>query len=306
MSLAAPHAAHACSSCGCTLNADWASQGLVAGSGWRLDVREDYFDQSDLRSGTDSVARGSIALPSDTETQQKTLNRNTTVGIEYSPGPEWGVGIALPYFDRFHTTIGAGDTAISTSQSRGIGDVRLLARYAGLGDDRTFGVQFGLKLATGRTDDTFRAGPLTGEVVDRGLQPGTGSTDLLIGAYKFGALPGNFDYFVQGMLQQAVAHDSDFRPGAGLNLSFGARYVASAFFVPQLQLNLRAEKRESGAAADIPNSGATLAYLSPGATLNFTRRLSGFVFVQAPVYQRVNGLQLEPRSSVSLGAHYIF
>lgn len=56
----------------------------------------------------------------------------------------------------------------------------------------------------------------------------------------------------------------------------------------------------------MPNSGATLAYLSPGITLNFNRRFAGFLLVQAPIYQRVNGLQLEPRDSVSTGLHYIF
>ncbi len=303
---ATPLTALACSSCGCTLNADWATQGLASGKGWRFDVRYDYFNQSDLRSGSDSVERGSIPLPSEHEVQQTTINRNTTFGLEYSPNANWGVSVLLPYFDRFHTTIGEGDTDLSSSQSSGIGDLRVIARYAGFSPDHTSGIQFGLKLPTGRTDDTFRTGPLTGEIVDRGLQLGTGSTDLLVGAYHFGMLATNWDYFAQAMLQLPVTSKNDFKPGTGINLSLGTRYVASEFFVPQLQVNVRAEKRESGANADIPNSGATLAYLSPGFTLNFSRRFAGFVFVQAPIWQRVNGLQLEPRYSISAGLHYIF
>ncbi|MEO5561316.1 MAG: hypothetical protein ABIO49_15305 [Dokdonella sp.] len=72
------------------------------------------------------------------------------------------------------------------------------------------------------------------------------------------------------------------------------------------QVNVRAEKRESGANADIPNCGATLAYFSPGFTLNFNRRFAGFLFAQAPLYQHVNGQQRKPRYSVSAGLHYIF
>jgi hypothetical protein len=303
---ATPLTALACSSCGCTLNADWATQGLAAGKGWRFDLRTDYFNQSDLRSGTDSVDRASIELPSEHEVQQKTINRNTTLDLEYSPNANWGVSVLLPYLDRFHTTIGAGNIDLSTSQSRGIGDLRVIARYAGLSPDHTSGLQFGIKLPTGRTDDTFREGPLTGEIVDRGLQLGTGSTDLLVGAYHFGALATNWDYFAQAMLQQPLTSKNDFKPGTGMNLSVGTRYVASSFFVPQIQINVRAEKRESGVQADIPNSGATLAYLSPGFTLNFSRRFAGFVFAQAPIYQRVNGLQLESRYSISAGLHYIF
>ena len=303
--LAAP-AASACSSCGCTLNADWATQGLASGRGWRFDLRYDYFNQSELRSGSGSVDRATIELPSESEVQQTTVNRNTTFGLEYSPDANWGVSLLLPYFDRFHTTIGEGDTDVSSSQSNGIGDLRVIARYAGFSPDHGTGIQFGLKLPTGRTDDRFRDGPLAGEIVDRGLQPGTGSTDLLLGAYHFGALAQDWDYFAQALLQQPLTSKDDFRPGTGVNLSLGTRYVANAFFVPQLQLNVRAEKRESGANADIANSGATLAYLSPGVTLNFSRRFAGFVFVQAPVWQRVNGLQIEPRYSISAGLHYIF
>jgi hypothetical protein len=298
--------ARACSSCGCTLNADWATQGLAAGKGWRFDVRYDYFNQSDLRSGTGSVDRASIEVPSEEEVQQTTVNRNTTFGLEYSPNANWGVSLLLPYFDRFHTTIGEGDTDLSSSQSDGIGDLRVIARYAGFSPDHTSGLQFGLKLPTGRSDDTFRSGPLTGEIVDRGLQLGTGSTDLLVGAYHFGALAQNWDYFAQAMLQQPLGSKDDFKPGTGVNLSIGTRYVASSFFMPQVQINVRAEKRESGANADIDNSGATLAYLSPGFTLNFSRRFAGFMFVQAPIWQRVNGLQIEPRYSISAGLHYIF
>ena len=56
----------------------------------------------------------------------------------------------------------------------------------------------------------------------------------------------------------------------------------------------------------MPNSGATLVYLSPGATLTLTDQLKVYGFVQLPVYQRVTGLQLEPRYSVSMGLHYDF
>jgi hypothetical protein len=304
--LCASPGAFACSSCGCTLNSDWATQGLAAGKGWRFDLRYDYFNQSELRSGSDSVDRGRIELPSESEVQQTTVNRNTTFGLEYSPQASWGVGVLLPYFDRFHSTIGEGDTDISTSHSRGIGDLRVIARWAGFSPEHTTGLQFGVKLPTGRTDDRFRSGPLAGDIVDRGLQPGTGSTDLLVGVYHFGTLATNWDYFAQGMLQQPLASKDDFRPGTGINLSIGTRYVANRVFVPQLQLNVRAEKRESGANADVPNSGATLAYLSPGFTLNFSRRFAAFAFVQAPVWQRVNGLQIEPRYAVSAGLHYIF
>ena len=106
--------ANACSSCGCTLSSDWASQGYAASSGLRIDMRFDYFDQDELRAGTHSVSHDSIPIPSDREVQQSTLNRNYTLTMDYSPNANWGLNLQIPYFNRFHSTIAEGDTDIST------------------------------------------------------------------------------------------------------------------------------------------------------------------------------------------------
>jgi hypothetical protein len=297
------HRAWACSSCGCTLSSDWVSQGYTASAGFRLDLRFDYFDQDVLRSGTASVDRHAIALPPDREIQRRTLNRNTNVILDYSPTPEWGVNVQVPAFDRFQTTVAPGDTAISSSHAKDLGDVRVLGRFQGFSPDRTTGVQFGLKLATGRIDNTFVAGPQKGADVDRGLQPGTGTTDVLLGAYHFGALGNGWTYFAQALVEQPLDSRDGFRPGTALNLNVGVRSAASRTFSPQLQLAVRAEERESGPNADVDNSGATLAYLGPGVALRLAAPLSVYAFLQIPIYERVNGYQLEPRYLASVGLH---
>lgn len=298
--------AHACSSCGCTLNSDWASQGFNGAGGLSFDMRHDYFNQNDLRTGTGRVDRGAISFPTDQEIQQTTINRNTTLTVDYGINADWGVSVLLPYLNRYHTTIVDGDTDISESRSSSIGDVRVLGRYQGFSTEHDWGVQFGLKLATGRTDVNFRAGPEAAQPLDRGLQPGTGSTDLLLGAYKFGSINHSLDYFAQALLQLPLTSKDEFKPGAGANLTAGIRYVNDSAMVPHLQINVRSERRESGANADIPNAGATLAYLSPGATVTLTDKLKAYGFFQVPIYQRVNGYQLEPKYSVSVGLHYSY
>ncbi len=304
--LLAPSAAMACSACGCTLNSDWASQGLAASGGWRFDLRDDYFDQTQLRSGTDAVRRSALEIPNDNEIQQYTTNRNITASVDYSPNKDWGINVSVPYFNRSHATIGEGDTDISTSHDSGIGDVRVVARYSGFGAQRSTGFLFGLKLPTGDSSDRFESGPLAGEIVDRGLQLGTGTTDLLVGAYHVGALSNDWGYFGQVIAQQPLNSDDGFKPGTGLNVNLGLRYMASSTFEPELQLNARAEKREQGINADVENSGATLIYLSPGFTWTPARNVSLFAFMQAPLYQRVNGLQLEATRYFSVGVHYHF
>jgi hypothetical protein len=299
------NAVFACSSCGCTLNSDWASQGYTVSSGWAFDLREDIFNQLQLRSGTKSIDRSSIAIPADDEIQLRTLNRATLLGVDYSPSRVWGINLQLPYIDRPHSTIAEGDTEVSTSHSRGIGDVRVMARYQGFSPDLSYGIQVGLKLPTGRTDDVFLTGPQTGKTVDRGLQTGTGTTDLLLGFYNFGNFGDSLAYFVQALAQLPLNSHQEFKPGAGLTLTAGIRLrTQTDAFVPHLQINVRNEKRESGANADVANSGATLVYLSPGASFRIARGLDGFAFLQLPVHQRVNGLQIEPRALGTVGVRY--
>lgn len=294
----------ACSSCGCSLSTDWASQGYTAGEGLRFDLRTDYFNQDQLREGTGKVNRGTIEFPAGREIQQKTVNRGAALSVDYTPDELWGVNVSLPYFDRFHATIVEGDTGISTSHSKGIGDLRVLGRYQGLVEDRSLGLQFGVKFATGKFRDPFIDGPQEGEALDRGLQPGTGTTDLLLGVYHFGSINKDWEYFGQALVQQPMNSREDFKPGTGLNVNLGVRYAASPAITPHIQLNIRSERRESGANADVENSGAMLVYLSPGISMKVKDGVTLYGYAQVPIYQRVNGFQVEPRYTVSVGLRF--
>jgi hypothetical protein len=302
MALAAPSAL-ACSSCGCTLSSDWLIQGADH-KGLTADLRFDYFDQDQLRSGTHAVDRSSITFPTEGEVQQQTINRNYNLFLDYAPEGDWGVSMQIPYFNRYHTTIAEGDEDLSASHSKSFGDVRVLGRFRGLSDDKSTGIQFGLKLPTGDIHENFISGPQEGEPLDRGLQPGTGTTDLLLGIYNFGAVNRDWDYFAEAIVQQPLNSRDDFKPGTGLNVSFGARYMSFENWRPQIQVNARVEGRESGANADVENSGATLVYLSPGVNVKIAPNTAAYAYVQVPIYQRVNGLQIEPRYSVSVGVRF--
>ena len=302
----APQAAQACSVCGCLLNSDWASQGYKADPGWSADLRFDFSNQTQLRSGTSSVDRGSLPLPNEAEIQRSTINRVGTLTLDYAQAGDWGLAIALPYAVRTHDTYAEGDTDLSYSRSAALGDVKLVGRYQGFAPDGSLGVLFGVKLPTGRTDVAFSSGPQQGGGVDRGLQPGTGTTDLIVGAYHFGQYSEDLGYFVQVQHQQPLNTHDEFKPSAQTTLSAGMRWSGMHGFDPALQISLRHEGRESGAQADVDNSGATLAYLSPGINAQLGAHTSAYAYVQLPVYQRVNGLQLEPRYNLTLGLNQRF
>jgi hypothetical protein len=304
LAFARPLPAFGCSVCGCSLSSDWADQGYAMVPGLEAGLRFEYFEQSDLRSGTGQVDRAALSLPNDSEIQQRTVNRNTWLDLNGVINSTWAVAASLPYHDRFHSTIAAGDTDISTSQASGWGDARLVVRYQKFNPFHSFSLQFGFKLPTGRFDQTFATGPQSGALLDRGLQLGTGTTDLLAGISWFARPTGSIGCFVQGILDQPLAEREGFLPSASLNLSGGVRWLNPSRFVPQLQLNFKAEGREHGVEADTPNSGGTTVYLSPGVTAEITARSSAFAFVQLPVFERVNGLQLEPRWLLTTGVRW--
>ncbi len=290
-----------CSICGCSLSDDWAALGYPMLPGFEFGLRFDYVDQTQLRSSTANVDRASLTFPNDSEVQQRTLNRCTTLDFNDVINRQWAVSVSVPYYDRFHTTVAEGDTDISTSHARGFGDVRMLARYQSFRTQESYGFQFGLKLPTGRFDQTFADGPQAGELLDRGLQLGTGTTDLLLGISKFMRPTESLGCFVQATLDQPLAARGGFLPSTSVQLNSGVRWLNPSRVTPQLQLNLKTETREHGSEADTANSGGTFAYLSPGITVEVTRQSSAFVFAQVPVYQRVNGLQLHPRWLLSVG-----
>jgi len=269
--------------------------------GFEESVNYQYYNQDNLRTGTGGVDRTVYPFPNDQEIQQDTLTRSATLGLDYVATPNWGFSLQVPYFDRFHSTIAPGDIQISESHADGIGDTRLLARYHIHHLSKSFGVQFGLKLPTGEFNQNFASGPQAGDLVDRALQLGTGTTDAIMGVSYFGRPASYLGCFAQATVQRALGYRDEFLPSSTLNLNVGVRYLNTSIVTPLIQLNARWDSRERGYYADIDNSGDAAFYVSPGLTVQVGVKESLFAFLQLPVYQRVNGLQLDPRWLLSVG-----
>jgi hypothetical protein len=336
LSLIVPVAAHACATCGCSLSAD-AAMGYSASPGWRINLEYDYINQNQLRSGTHDVSPLVPAAINDAggnqEVEHQTLNRYLNLGISYRPNASWNVNLVIPYVARSHTTYGSatadeiGPGQLSGVQSDGLGDVKLIGSFQGFLPTHNLGVQLGVKLPTGRyggqnvdTGSTvghspvfFSTGPnaSAGASLDTSLQPGTGSADVILGAYYFQPVSQNFDAFVNGQFQGAVIEQlrevgGDYRPGNAETLSFGVRYEADPRWVPQLQVNVSHKSADQGALADVTDTEGTVAYLSPGITVSPAHDVQLYGFVQVPVYSNLQGYQLFPRWTASAGVSVSF
>jgi len=289
-----------CAACGCTLSSDWASQGYSVEPGLKLDVNYTYIDQSQLRNGTGKISASDVPLESELEKYSRTSA--VTLGLDYIINADWAVTLQVPYLVRDHATLGEDHVSLDTSSTASIGDIKLVGRYQGFTSKHNLGVELGIKLPTGSYTDNFKSG----EALDRGLQPGTGTTDLIAGLYYFDNFATDWGYFARATVQTAFNSRNDYKPGTNENVSLGLRYTGFSWIIPQLQLNSRFANRDSGEEADAANSGGTLLYISPGVTVEVTKQLSAYVFVQVPLYQNVKGNQLSPTWTLSTGLRAAF
>jgi hypothetical protein len=324
----APLAGWACATCGCTVNSD-AAMGYSAASGWRINIEYTYIDQDELRSGTGPAGPAEVVNnPSNPalgggEIEKQTINHYATLGISYRPSADWNFNLLAPYVVRDHTTYGtqlapytpeeSAPDQISGAHVSNFGDIKLIANYQGLLPTHNLGLQFGVKLPTGQygTAVSFYDGPNAGTPLDASLQAGTGSTDVIVGAYYYQAISQDFDAFANFQLQSAVAHrlsapGDDYRPGNNSTLSVGLRYEANPRVIPQLQLNLSRKSADQGALADTTDTAGTVAYLSPGLTARLVQKLYGYTVLQFPVYSNLSGYQLFPHWTATAGLSYAF
>jgi hypothetical protein len=287
------------------LTGDWLSQGLAAQPGTTISLRYDYIPQTTLQSGTTTVDRSAIELPTDREIEKYTYNHSITATLDHQFANDWGIDVQLPFLTRPHSTIAEGTTEPSHSDTHGIGDLRVVGRWQGLSTPGTVtGIEAGLVLPTGQFQQKFTSGPEKGEEVDRGLQPGTGTVQAILGAYHLGAVTKELGYFVQANAQFAAGSRDGYKPGAFVQASGALNYTHWRNITPQLQMTFRHTWRDEGPDSDRPNSGGTQINVAPGLSAKLGTKLVGFGYVELPIYNRVNGYQLVPKAKLSIGLLY--
>jgi hypothetical protein len=324
--LFAMNEASACAACGCSLSKDWESQGISSKTGFTFDLSYDYLNQNQQRYGTgaasDALINSQLAAGQEVEAYTKT--QTITASLIYNDDT-WGVAVQLPYAMRSHDTYGATaplGSSNASSADTSLGDIKVIGRYNGFSSEKTWGLIAGVKLPTGNTSAYFKDGV---SPLDAGLQIGTGTTDIIYGAYTTGSID-TLGWFVQGTVQHAIAaknglQNLDYRAGDTYSLNTGIRYAGfGAKVSPMLQLNIIKRVSDTGAPdptsglSSVPNdpvtgapvSGGTLAYLAPGVSVRVGGGTSVYGFVQIPVFQDVSSLQITPSYTATIGVRQSF
>jgi len=272
-----PATSWACA-CGCGIFDVGTSAMLPTHEGGMAWLEYDFMNQDKNWSGT-SRAPGANNNDKDIKTSF------FTAGAEYMFGRAWGVEAEVPYWQRHFTTdLGGGD--IESFNHSAFGDVRIKGIYSGFSPDMSSGITFGVKLPTG--DYTYPH-------FDRDTEIGTGSTDILLGAYHMGGLAKNWNWFANGELDQPVLTIAGYRPGSEVDAVTGVYYqgwtIGSATIAPIAQILGSYRWRDDGARSNHGDSGYQRIFLSPGLEAD----MGGFRIygdVAFPVYQHFNGNQL--------------
>jgi hypothetical protein len=294
---AAPSLVHAsCGSATCPI--DPQSLNLPMPGQWTLDLSFQYIDQDRLLHGRNEIARP--APPSEGELEIRTINRLTSLSASYGVSPDLFVSASLPYVSRSHAHFDAGE--FETFHLDGIGDGSLAARYRFLPD--LWG-GLSVKLPTGNRSSTNAEG----DEAEPTIAPGTGSTDFSASAVyqstasvrslTYGPL-GNvaaMPWFVGVTARRNGKGTKDYRSGNEIQVNAGANYPVLESFQVLFQLNYRARSKDDVGKTDAirNDTGGTFLYASPGLRFAFTPKAALYGYVQIPIYQRINGVNIASR-----------
>ncbi|MBI5889807.1 MAG: hypothetical protein HZB47_03915 [Nitrosomonadales bacterium] len=309
----------ACAGCGstvCPINTNW-DEHSAGKPGLSIDLRYSSARLDQLRSGSNKVAAEDPTDPAIAGEEVENLyteNRLLTATLDYTVDDRTGFSVQLPYVMRTHkhTIADPAQPTVETFDAKAFGDVRMTGRYRIVsGDTGGAGIKAGLKLATGRKNVANDQGAIPGEV---SLQPGNGSTDLILGAFwQQGAHGDALSYFAQALLQTPINHLADFKPGNQVNLDAGLRYAVGSSASALLQLNYQVNAQDGGSAAPadatgVPgtSTGGRFLYLTPGVSVALVAGTNLYALVQLPLYQYVNGEQLTASRPVTIGINRRF
>jgi len=282
----APRQAWACA-CGCGVFDVGTSSMFPSGAGGTAFFGFDYQDQNHNWSGSSSA-------PNANNGDKELLTYFYTAGFQYMFDRSWGIQVEVPYWDRTFrtdTNFGSAPPNVVSTQWADLGDIRVRGIYTGFSEDLSTGVTYGLKLPTG--DFTFNP-----NIVDRDSQVGSGSTDILLGAFHRQALTSDnmWSWFAQALLDQPVFTREGYRPGTEIDAAAGVHYngwsLGEVKITPLAQVIASERTRDSGPNSAIPvASGYQRILLSPGVEFDINQ-ISAYADVEVPVYQHFTGNQL--------------
>lgn len=281
-----------CGSAQCSLTTDWFTQDLTQGLATSLDLRYEHILQNDI-ANKDELA------PTPHHLEQKTLNDVLRAAFDISLSDRLSVNLSLPVVQRDHQHIHNhhGQQLHDEWEFTRAGDARALVRWKlspTTNVSTRYGINLGLKLPTGPYDVASEEGA----VAERSLQPGSGTTDAILGAYYVRVMPSTGgQWFAQTLYTKALRERANFAPGNQWALDVGYRHPLSHSLYGILQVNALDKKSDIGEEAEPDSSGGKQLFLSPGLSYSLSSSARVYGYWHWQVWEDLNGPQLMAKNA---------
>jgi hypothetical protein len=259
-----------------------------------------YVRQDHVLVGRKAAVVGELPSPED---EVSTVSRVVSAALHAELAKSFRLEATVPFVDRTHEHLANEEGEPPRRMAwdfSGLGDAQLMGvgRACRGGSRTTVSLQGGVKLPTGRR----QVDAVDGEQPEPSARPGTGSWDGLAGVHvmRNASLPGfggahvSTPIFVS-VLGRLNGHGTEqYRLGNELQLNAGSSYPVGGPLTLLAQVNVRLRGCDDPGATDAlaANTGGTWVFLSPGLSLPAEGGASLYGYVQLPVYQRVNRIQI--------------
>ncbi len=276
--------AYSCSVCQSGDNAfQFANQALTLSGQtsvrhFQLGIGNRYFNKSNALSPIDGIG---------TESEREL---RPSVKLTYISLNHFALSAELPVsFRRLKVADGAG---ISREHSSGFGDAELSGLwmanlYSRDGKFYSGGISAALKMPTGPNNSRQ-----DGVRIDEHLQSGTGSYDYILGGALVRAT-------CQSRLYSSIyyrhngTNSFNYHYGNATLFNLGFQRAVYDWLSGSLELNVRHALRDIEDSATAPNTGGSVAYLTPGLRIAVGKVTSLALSVQIPTWKNLYGQQTE-------------
>ncbi len=281
----------------------------------RLDYSYEYINQDQPRIGRDKAEVGEIRGHHD---EISTLSQTQRIAIDAGLTSRWSLQAVLPFVHREHQHVHhhQGADVLESWNFDGMSDLTLVNRVAVLRPERSslplVSAIVGGVLPTGRR----HVANAEGDEAEVGILPGKGAVSLILGlstlqSFSVKTLSGPYaamPLFFSSTYQWNGKSQDDYKVGDIWIANVGLTYPLLPKVGFMNQFNLRVQKQDDRGHTfeEVQKTGGTFVYYSPGVQLTMAENLWSYLYVQIPVYQRVNVIQLTSDYNLMTGLSYKF
>ncbi len=308
--------ANVMASCGCaSCPIDTHTQEKIQKGMIRVDYSTEYINQDQLRIGRHNASVGEITGHHD---EVSTLSQTQRIGLDIGLTSRLSLQAIMPFVHREHQHIHNHDDSpsLETWNFNGLGDLTLQMRYLffqpGKDSRPSLSTIIGGIFPTGRDKATNSEG----DDAEAGILPGKHTTSLILGlsslqSFSVPTLSGAYakmPLFLSSTYQWNGKGREEYKIGNIWLAHVGLTYPVFPKVGVMMQLNLKVNRQDQPGETheEVEKTGGTYVYATPGLQLTMSENLNSYVYVQIPVYQRVNQIQLTSDFNLMSGISYRF